>query len=227
MIKKIILFLLFLIIYVFPVYGLDFDIKCGYANTEFNSCCVQPTIQQNNNSLIEKIGQEIIENAKDGAQTVITNSPLGYFIGKKCVIGEPVEENDQCICKQLVEPTPVTNYQGICERIFKDKPNFLNSCQTCIRAGGYYSAIGCVPINLSNFISQFLLGRLIGLAGFIALLCIIYSAFQMQSSQGNTEKIKKAQDMLISCLLGLVLIIFSVFILRLIGVNILQIPGLR
>ena len=39
------------------------------------------------------------------------------------------------------------------------------------------------------------------------------------------EKIKKAQDLLTSCIMGLMLIIFAVFILRLVGVNILRIPG--
>jgi len=47
----------------------------------------------------------------------------------------------------------------------------------------------------------------------------------MQSSQGNPEKLKKAQEMITSCIMGLMLIIFSVFILKLIGVNILKIPG--
>lgn len=227
MIKKILLFILIFIFYTFPVYGINFDINCGYANSEYNSCCLEPTFEMNNNSLLEKAGSEIVESLQQTGQKLITNTPLGYFMGKKCFIGEPVIENNQCICKQLVDPTPVTNFENVCKQAFKNKPEFLNKCETCIRSGGYYSAIGCVPINLSNFISQFLLGRLIGLAGVIALFCIIYSAFQMQTSQGNTEKIKKAQDMLVSCLLGLVLIIFSIFILKLIGVNILKIPGLR
>jgi len=65
----------------------------------------------------------------------------------------------------------------------------------------------------------------IGLAGLIALLCIIYAAFMIQISSGNPERIKKAQELLTSCIMGLMLIIFSVFILRLIGVDILKIPG--
>ena len=37
--------------------------------------------------------------------------------------------------------------------------------------------------------------------------------------------LKKAQELITSCIMGLMLIIFSIFILRLIGVDILKIPG--
>jgi hypothetical protein len=57
------------------------------------------------------------------------------------------------------------------------------------------------------------------------MLGIIFSAFQIQISQGNPEKIKKAREMLTSFVIGLLVIIFSVFILRLIGVDLLRIPG--
>ena len=227
MFRKIFFLLVFLIFFIKPVYSLNFNINCGYADTEYNQCCFIPTAQINNNNLIQQVGQTLIQQAQEGAQNMITNTPLGYFIGRQCIIGEPTNENGQCICKQVAQPTLVVNYEFVCKRFFRNNTKFLNSCLNCIRSGGYYSAIGCVPINLSNFVSQFLLGRMIGLAGIIALFCIIYSAFQIQSSQGNTEKIKKSQDILISCILGLILIIFSIFILRLIGVNILQIPGLK
>lgn len=104
-------------------------------------------------------------------------------------------------------------------------------CNNCLQgvggSVGIWTSIGCVRSNLKDFITQTLLGWGVGLAGIIALLCIIYSAFQMQISQGNPEKIKKAQELLTSCIMGLMLIIFSVFILRLIGVNILRIPGFQ
>ena len=95
----------------------------------------------------------------------------------------------------------------------------------CSNGGGVWSGIGCVKTNVREFIQDTLFRLGIGLAGGLALLCIIYSAFMMQTSQGNPEKLKKAQEMLTSCIMGLMLIIFSVLILRLIGVDILKIPG--
>ncbi|MBI4009029.1 hypothetical protein HY357_02250 [Candidatus Roizmanbacteria bacterium] len=97
-------------------------------------------------------------------------------------------------------------------------------CAECSKHG-VWTAIGCIDFKLSVAIRDTIFGLGVSLAGIIALLCIIYSAFILQTSQGNPERIKKAQELLTSCIMGLMLIIFSVFILRLIGVDILKIPG--
>lgn len=99
-------------------------------------------------------------------------------------------------------------------------------CLSCVTGKkGIWTAIGCVESDISTLVRNTAMRWGIGLAGGLALLCIIYSAFMMQSSQGNPERLKKAQEMITSCIMGLMLIIFSVFILRLIGVEILKIPG--
>jgi hypothetical protein len=100
------------------------------------------------------------------------------------------------------------------------------SCLTCANRGGYYSAIGCLPINdLGSFVTTLAFQIGLGLAGAFCILCMIYSAIIMQTSGGNSEAIGNAQKTLMSCLSGLALIIFSVFIIRFIGVDILRIPG--
>jgi hypothetical protein len=102
------------------------------------------------------------------------------------------------------------------------------SCYSCFKNGGYYSALGCVYFtDWQTFFEKNVFRLLVGLAGLVALLCIVYAAIQMQLSKGNAEKIKKAQELLTSCIIGLMLILFSVFILRVIGVDILRIPGFR
>ena len=103
----------------------------------------------------------------------------------------------------------------------------LSGCFNCANSNGMWTGMGCLPLDINTLISGFILNTGIGLGGGLALLCIIYAAFLMQSSQGNPEKLKKAQEMITSCIMGLMLIIFSVFIMRLIGVNILRIPGFQ
>lgn len=91
--------------------------------------------------------------------------------------------------------------------------------------GGVWTGIGCVKTSLKEFVQETVLGLGIGIAGAMALICIIFASIQMQLSRGTPEKIKKAQELLTSCIMGLIVIIFSVFLLRIIGVNILRIPG--
>ena len=64
-----------------------------------------------------------------------------------------------------------------------------------------------------------------GLAGGIAFLLILFGGFQILTSAGNPEKLNEGRELVSSAVAGLLLIIFSVFLLRLIGYDILRIPG--
>ncbi len=147
--------------------------------------------------------------------------------GVVCIYGDPSPSASapNCTCKAPASAMlkPVAQ---LCYKSLASSPD-LKDCMNCAAGGGVWSAIGCVPLNLQTFVSSFLLTTGIGLGGIVALLCIIYSALMMQVSQGNPERIKKAQENLTSCILGLMLIIFSVLILRIIGVDILRIPFLQ
>lgn len=91
--------------------------------------------------------------------------------------------------------------------------------------GNIDTAIGCIPWQDENALIGFFLRWAIGIGGGIAFLLILYAGFLGMTSTGNPEKIKAAQELLISAISGLVLLIFSIFILRFIGVDILRIPG--
>lgn len=146
-----------------------------------------------------------------------------------CLSGVPslLDSSDpSCKCINPITPSPGTNLTALSEFCQKQStPIEAGKCLDCANKGGIWSGIGCVYTDVKDFIEKTVLGLGIGLAGGFSLLCIIYAAFMMQSSQGNPEKLKKAQEMITSCIMGLMLIIFSVFILRLIGVNILKIQG--
>lgn len=171
-----------------------------------------------------------------GFYSVIPNLFLGAIqpivdyqknISTPCQVGAPSGSPTDPSCKCVLSVPPAPGYlkamNDFCNR--QEKPADRTNCHNCSNGGGVYSGIGCIKTDLGLFVRETLFGLGIGLAGVLALLCIIYAAFQMQSSQGNPEKLKKAQELITSCIMGLMLIIFSVFILRLIGVNILRIPG--
>ena len=84
------------------------------------------------------------------------------------------------------------------------------------------TAIGCVPVLSSkeDFLS-FILKWAVGIGGGIAFLLIIYAGFMIMTSAGNPERLKAGQELLTSAISGLILLIFSVVILKIIGVDIL------
>jgi hypothetical protein len=87
-----------------------------------------------------------------------------------------------------------------------------------------WTAIGCIPADPKLFISQ-ILGIGVGIGGGIAFLLILFGGFQILMSAGNPEKLNAGKELVTSAITGLLIIIFSLFILRLIGFNILGIPG--
>jgi hypothetical protein len=148
-----------------------------------------------------------------------------------CISGSSSTSNFADANCKCIDPLATANANtAVAEMCYKylgssSHANELNSCLSCSTQNGMWTGMGCLPLDINSLISGFILNTGIGLGGGFALLCIIYAAFLMQSSQGNPEKLKKAQEMITSCIMGLMLIIFSVFIMRLIGVNILRIPG--
>ncbi len=130
-------------------------------------------------------------------------------------------------CRCLVVPNSLSE---LCEKYVSGAA--YAECQACLpleenpspEKQKLYTALGCISLDVYTFIREDLFRLVIGFAGLIALFCIIYAAFQLQTSQGNPDKIKKSQELLTSCITGLMLIIFSVFILKLIGVDVLKIP---
>lgn len=99
------------------------------------------------------------------------------------------------------------------------------ACSKCMFDGFHtWTAIGCVDTNPTGFFSK-ILGLAIGIGGGIAFLLILFGGFQILTSAGNPEQLNAGREMISAAIAGLLLIIFSVFILRLIGYNIFGIPG--
>ena len=94
---------------------------------------------------------------------------------------------------------------------------------TCGKDGkGISTAIGCLPVlgSTNEFLSS-LLKWAVGVGGGIAFLLMLYAGFMTMTASGNPERLKAGQELLTSAVAGLILLVFSVFILRFIGVDIL------
>lgn len=88
------------------------------------------------------------------------------------------------------------------------------------------TALGCVPIGKFEDFVAWLLKRVIGISGGIAFLLMVFGGLKILTSAGDPKGIQAGGEMISSALIGLLFIIFSVFLLELIGVKILGIPGL-
>jgi hypothetical protein len=98
------------------------------------------------------------------------------------------------------------------------------SCTQCAATNGVWTAIGCIQTDPNNLLGKILtLG--IGLAGGIAFLLILFGGLGIMTSAGNPERLTASRELITSAVIGLMLILFAVFLLKLIGVNILGIPG--
>ncbi len=121
---------------------------------------------------------------------------------------------DQCNqgkgCK--VEPTPTVQPLSLCGDI--------NANGTCL------TAIGPLPTSLSGLLTT-VFSIILSIAGVAALGLIIASGYKLMVSQGNPEQVKGAREQLTAAIIGLLFIIFSLVILQVIGVNILNIPGFK
>lgn len=88
------------------------------------------------------------------------------------------------------------------------------------------TALGCIPVRVDSFVEWFL-PYLFGIAGGISFLLMAYGFILMTTSGGNPKTVQGAQETITSAIMGLVTSIFALFILRLIAVGILKIPGIN
>jgi hypothetical protein len=91
---------------------------------------------------------------------------------------------------------------------------------------GLKTALGCIPIQNTNEFAGWFLRWAIGIAGGVAFLLMVWGGFQIMTASGNLEQVQHGRETITSAVAGLIFIIFSVFLLQLIGVQILGIPGL-
>lgn len=94
---------------------------------------------------------------------------------------------------------------------------------------GVQTALGCISFSADpgNGLVASILKLSIGLGGGIALALILYGIFIVTTSAGIPDKLKAGSEIITSAIVGLLFIILSVFLINLIGINILGLPGLN
>ena len=87
------------------------------------------------------------------------------------------------------------------------------------------TALGCIDVSNVNALTVSILKLGIGIGGGIAFLLMLLAVFMIMTSAGDPKRLQAGQELITSALMGLLLIIFSVFLLQFIGITVLGIPG--
>jgi len=152
-----------------------------------------------------------------GAETIIVEecgSDIYLCLGRKLICTSNFFVADEALPWQTISPL-----------VFFDNSNPPKQTADPI-TGKIYTALGCIPLNNFNDFIGWLLSKLIFIASGVAFLLMVLGAIQILTSAGNPDKVKAGKELITSALSGLLLVILSIFLLKLIGVDILHIPGL-
>lgn len=104
-------------------------------------------------------------------------------------------------------------------------PSFVYAADPlCSDESGVNTAFGCMPTEPAAFL-QNILSIAIPIAGGVAFIMAIASGFTVLASRGEPKKLEQGKERFLATSAGLILIIFSIFLLRLLGFTILTIPG--
>lgn len=87
------------------------------------------------------------------------------------------------------------------------------------------TALGCMPVKVDEFVTWFL-PYLFGIAGGISFLLMVSGFISMATSGGDPKKVEGAREKVTAAITGLIVSIFALFLLKLIAIDILQIPGM-
>jgi len=99
-------------------------------------------------------------------------------------------------------------------------------CTTTDGQQGINTAVGCIATTTNIQFLTFVLPWALGVAGGTSFILFIVSAVMFSTSAGDPQRIKSAKQLFWSALTGLIMIIFSVYLLNLIGLQILRLPGI-
>lgn len=131
--------------------------------------------------------------------------------------------------------TPSCDLCGKCigEGGIEQTPSNWKECHEClylpsgeIRGGYTHTPIGCIPTSAPAFV-QTVFNFIISIGGGLTFLAILYGGFLFITSKGDVAQKELSKQWIIRSLGAFLFIVLSFFILRFMGVDVIQIPGFR
>jgi hypothetical protein len=127
-------------------------------------------------------------------------------------------------CNPATDPTcTLTSTQCVdaCNPTPPPASNGTTILPTCNDGKGINTAIGCIPFGTTNDLTAFFLRWGVGIGGGVALILMLVAGFQIMTSSGDPKRLLAGKELLTAAISGVILLIFSVVIVRILGVDIL------
>ena len=86
-----------------------------------------------------------------------------------------------------------------------------------------FTGLGCIPTSTEGFTAALLI-FLAGISGAVALIIMLIGTIQIMTGGDNAEQVKKGKELFTGAITGLVFIIFSVTLLKIVAGDIIQLP---
>ncbi|MBI2029263.1 hypothetical protein HYT02_02525 [Candidatus Gottesmanbacteria bacterium] len=87
-----------------------------------------------------------------------------------------------------------------------------------------WTVFGCLDVGAGGFVNQ-IYKLIIAFGSGFAFLAIIYGGFKVLTASGDPIQVSAGKHIIMGAISGILLIIFSIFLLRLVGVEIIRLPG--
>ncbi|NOY15153.1 MAG: hypothetical protein GXP43_02955 [bacterium] len=118
-----------------------------------------------------------------------------------------------------------------CKFIDPSSPEY-NDCVACMGdinspSGKVWTVFGCMNTTGTGGLFSTIFRILSFLLGGVAMLLLVYASFLYITSQGDAEKIKQAKSLLTAIIAGILFIIFSIMIMKFVGLTLLDLPTLK
>ena len=115
------------------------------------------------------------------------------------------------------------NGQATCEAAsFGNWGMYLDTCAN--NTIGVKTAIGCIPTSDFRETIIFVLKWAYGVTAGVVVVMIILTGYALLTSAGNPDKLNGAKENIVSIFSGVIMVVFSLIILRIVGVDILGLP---
>ena len=126
-------------------------------------------------------------------------------------------------CRQTGCPTTPNTYCEPGSWVCQKPVTSTTTSGGCTGTTGFVcTALGDIPTDPADLV-KWILGWSIAMGSGIAFLLALWGGVTIILAAGNPEKINEGKEIITSAVSGLLFILFSVFLLRLIGVNVLEI----